>query len=137
MFNWLIANKLEETNQALEKGNRISARDKAAELKVRKESLRNEADEAWNASIEKLKEANRLADRTFVMRILAEAPHGAKVTAYYTKKWREISEKHKILLGEWNTLKQNAEALEADFKNAHKEWYNFKERYDLWNDNYC
>lgn len=120
MFDWIwgqrIAENIEEGNEIAEKNVQLSAREKASN---------------------KVREANRLADRTYVMRILAEAPHSAKVKVYYKKVWDEISTKHTALIKEWEELKLVAKKAEEESKEAHKEWHKFKTHYNLWGDDYC
>lgn len=141
MFDWIwghrIAENIEEGNEIAEKNVQLSAREKAVALKLRKEELSDKSCKAWEEASNKVREANRLADRTYVMRILAEAPHSAKVKVYYKKVWDEISTKHTALIKEWEELKLVAKKAEEESKEAHKEWHKFKTHYNLWGDDYC
>ena len=137
MFEWLIAKRIDENNDLKKQGNQLTAREQSKLLKVRKENL-NDAYSAKLIEANKVQSsANALAYRTFVMRILAEAPHSKKVVEYYKKVWKRINDEHTALIAKAKALYDEADRLDKEYTLAHKEWYDFKGRYDLWGDNYC
>lgn len=141
MLNWIwgqrIADGIDKGNEIAEKQVKVTARSVAADLKANKELTREEANKAWEESNAKVKEANRLADRTYMMRIVHEAPHPKKVKEYYKKKWDEISAQHTKLIKEWNELKQIAKDKDEIADEAHENWHSYKTRYGLWGDGSC